>query len=473
MMRFWSVLTNWLPLLLGSLVLISAGLYNGFPLVTSDSGTYINSAIQLTVPDDRPITYGLFILITGFKKSLWFVVFAQGLLLAWLLLAYIKLYVPRLQNGFGRLALLGLTAWLTGVSWFCSQLMPDIFTAIGVLALGLLLLDRTLTWPKRVALLATTLVAAIMHSSNLLTFSLMLIGFGLAAWSTRLFKRGLLQRTHYWVATAVICSGWLVLPALHAGFGGGFTLSRASSAFLVARLVETGIIDKFLSQNCGAANEYKLCAFRDKLPNDAITFMWDENAPLNQTGGWNANQAEYQAILRHIALTPRYYPFLLSESIQATFRQLTHISHGDGLTPFRENSNPYWKVNEYASYELKEYMSSMQNRGVLTFETLNERVYGGYLLSLFFLGLLLSYPALRSALPPSSILLLVLLGIGIVCNAFVTGGLANVLDRLQARVAWLLPFAAILLGAQQWPSLLRHGLRAFREAGQERAAQHD
>jgi hypothetical protein len=104
MMRLWSVITSWFPLLLGSLVLISAGIYNGFPLVTSDSGTYINSAIQLTVPDDRPITYGLFILITGFKKSLWFVIFTQGLLLAWLLLSYIKLYVP----GYG----IDLASWL-------------------------------------------------------------------------------------------------------------------------------------------------------------------------------------------------------------------------------------------------------------------------------------------------------------------------------------------------------------------------
>ena len=450
-----SALPAWLWLLLAGLILISAGLYNGFPLVTSDSGTYLNSALLHDVPDDRPATYGLFIWATGWRVTLWLVIMAQGLILADLLRRYAALLAPRVAaNGVGQLALVGITAWATGVSWFCSQLMPDIFTAIGLLALGLVLLGQHQGPASRGWLVFVLVLSAIMHSSNLLTFSLVALGVGAVAWRKGLFRRGLLSARRWRLATAGALVGWLLLPGMHAALGGGFELSRASSAFLIARLCETGVLEKFLHQNCDPADRYSLCAYRDKLPADAMSFMWDPNSPLYQTGGWNANRAEYQRIIRQIAASPRYYPLLVSESVQATLRQLTHIGHGDGLTPYRENSNPYWKVQNFASYELKEYLSSMQNRGQLNFTALNERVYTLYAVALLALGALLG-TSLRRHLRPTAVLLVLVLAGGVVANAFVTGSLANVLDRLQARVAWVLPFAALLLLAEHGPALWR------------------
>jgi hypothetical protein len=339
--------------------------------------------------------------------------------------------------------------------------MPDIFTAIGLLALGLLLMGVPLTRWSRLGLLLVALLAAIMHSSNLLTFTLVVIAFGIVAWLAGLFRRGLIQPRNWLFTTMVVLSGWLVLPALHATLGGGFAISRASSAFLMARLVESGVMDEFLSRNCDAASQYRLCAFRDKLPNDAIAFMWDGNSPLYQTGGVLANQEEYRQIIKQVLTSPRYYPYLISETVQAGLRQLTHVSHGDGLTPFRENTNPFWKVGEFTHYELKEYMSSMQNRGQLEFQTLNERTCAGQLLALAGLVVFL-FTGLRRYIAPAGVLAVVVLGLGVVANAFVTGGLANVLDRLQSRVAWVIPFVALLLLVQYGPIILRQLLEYTR-----------
>lgn len=458
-------LPAWLWLLLAGLVLISAGLYNGFPLVTSDSGTYINSALLYTVPDDRPVVYGLFIRATGLRVTLWLVIMVQGLLLADLLRRYAGLLAPRVTaNGVGQLALVGLVAWGTGVSWFCSQIMPDIFTAIGLLALGLVLLGPDQRPAARAWLVAVLVLSGSMHSSNLLTFSLVALFVGVVGWRAQLFRRGLLSARRWRLATAGALVGWLLLPGVHAALGGGFEISRASSAFLMARLCETGILEKFLQKNCDPADRYSLCAYRDKLPNDAISFMWDPNSPLYQTGGWNANREEYQQIIRQIATSPRYYPFFVMEAIQATLRQLTHIGHGDGLTPYRENTNPYWKVQNFAGYELKEYLSSMQNRGQLSFTALNERVYACYALALLALGALLGTPV-RRRLGAPAVLTVLVLAAGVVANAFVTGSLANVLDRLQARVAWVLPLAAVLLLAEHGPALLRRWAGAWLGSG--------
>ena len=200
--------------------------------------------------------------------------------------------------------------------------------------------------------------------------------------------------------------------------------------------------------------------------------MWDVNSPYNQTGGLEANTAEYRSIIRAILASPHYYPYLLSEAVQATLRQLTHIGYGDGLVPFRENTNPYWKVQRFSGYELKKYMSSLQNRGQLSFTNLNERAYGTQLLALVILGLLATGGF--TVVPPKTVakssqpllsndirLLLVVIGLGLVTNALVTGALANVLDRLQGRVAWLLPFVAVLAIANEIPILIRwlHGYR--------------
>lgn len=450
----WFVRLGWsrlLWVLLGSLVLLHAGFYNGFPLVTSDTGTYLNSALTMTVPDDRPITYGLFAWVSGLHFSLWFVIFFQCLLLSGLLLRFIREFAPRHPHPAAHLALLVLGVWATGVSWFSCQLMPDIFTPIGLLALVLVLLGRARTPWERAGWLALLLLAGMMHTSNLMTFSLLTVGVGLVGWRGGWFARGLLRPRDWRLVTAVALAGWLALPLLHATLGGGFTISRASPAFLMARLSESGVLERFLDRECADGN-YAICAYRDKLPNDAITFMWDGNSPLNQAGGWNATHDEYQRIIRRILSSPRYYPYLASEAVQATFRQLTHVGLGDGLTPFRENTNPYWKVGQYRAYELKEYLSSQQNRGALVFTGLNERVYLTYVLALLAALAGLSSAAVRRAVGAPTAVLGSILLLGVVANALVTGALANVLDRLQARVAWLLPFAVLVVAAEVLPA---------------------
>lgn len=454
-------------MLLGSLVLLYGGLYNGFPLVTYDTGTYLGSGLSLSVPDDRPLTYGLFTRLASLHFSLWFVIFFQCLVLAGLMLRYLRVYVPRVRHPATRLALLAAFGWATGLSWISCELMPDIFTAIGLLALGLVLLGHVQGRRGRAGLLLLALLSAMMHSSNVLTFSLVVGGFGALAATRGWFRRGWLRPAYWRQSLATVLAVWLVLPALHAAFGGDFTISRAAPAFLMGRLCETGILEKFLDDNCGWNNAYSLCAYRDRLPNDASSFVWSPQSPLNQTGGWNAHLAEYRGIIGQVLTTPRYYPYLASEAVQATLRQLTHALHGNGAPPAcGVDTPPYSQIKVFKNgYELKEYMASMQNQSLLTFTALNERLPWVYLLSMMALLTGLAQPNIRRAVGPAGILLLVLVGLALVANAFVTGNLANVLDRLQVRMAWLLPFAALLLLAQHGPTVLAAGLRRLLPGG--------
>jgi hypothetical protein len=452
-------------LLLASLVCLSAALYNGFPLVSSDTGAYLDSALHLLVPNDRPITYGLFIRLTGLHFSYWLVVWAQSLLLAALLLRCLHRFVPRL-GWAGQLVALGLLAWATGFSWYCSQLMPDIFSGIGLLALGLLL-SKTKSRIEQVALLLVLLLCTIVHSSNLVSYTLTCLGFGVLAWQQRLFARQLASRAQWLVTTATVLAGWVLLPALHAAFGGGFVASRAAPVFLMGRLVEAGIVDRYLADHCNDANAPWLCNARDQLPNDAVTFLWDASSPYAKSGGLEANLSAYRRIVRDIATSPRYYPALLNMALQSTLRQLTHQAHGDGLWAYRENSSPYWKIPEVIPFEMKPYLSSLQNHNLLHFEEINLRAYGTQLLALAGLVLVLG-AAGRGQLAARAWPALLLLSVwvmGLIANAFAAGALANVLDRLQGRVAWLLPLGVGLVLAAWLPPGLPARLRRLLPPG--------
>ena len=435
--------------LLASLVLLYAALYNGFPLVTSDSGTYLNSSVSLVVPDDRPISYGLFIRATDlWGWSLWMPIFVQCLLLGTLLLRYVQEFAPRVVHPAAQLALVAGASWATGASWFSCQLMPDVFTAIGLLALGLVLLGRCRGPWERAAWLAVAFAAELMHTSNLVSFSAVAVGGGLVAWQQRWFGPGRLRAGAWAWGTAAVLAGWGALPALHAALGGGFTITRAAPAFAVARLNEAGVLARFLDHECGGAYQYSLCKYRSKLPSDAIGFMWSADTPMQLGGGMEATRAEYRHVIGRVLRSPRYYPALTWTAAQATLRQLTHVGVWEGLYPYRENTSPYWPLSQHYPYELAPYLSSLQNRNALNFNQLNERAGVAYLLAILVgLGGLAS-PAVRRRLAPGAAFWLALVGTGLVANAFATGALANVLDRLQARVAWLLPFAVLVLATE-------------------------
>ena len=79
-------------------LLMSGAIYNRFPLVYPDTGTYIFSAMELQAPLDRPIFYGLFLRATqALSLNPWWPALAQTLILAALLVLLIRIVRPRLK----------------------------------------------------------------------------------------------------------------------------------------------------------------------------------------------------------------------------------------------------------------------------------------------------------------------------------------------------------------------------------------
>ena len=65
---------------LTGLIIVYPAFMNMYPLVYSDTGTYILSSRELVAPVDRPLMYGLLIRLFSWQVSLWPVVIFQGAL---------------------------------------------------------------------------------------------------------------------------------------------------------------------------------------------------------------------------------------------------------------------------------------------------------------------------------------------------------------------------------------------------------
>ncbi len=423
-------------ILAGCLFMMWPAFVNGYPLIYSDTSTFIHSAFELQPPMDRPITYGLFIRLTSLNGlTMWTVLFSQSLILSWLLYGLTKKSMGSDQQNPGlRFAIIILVSSVTGAAWTTSFLLPDIFTPIMVLA-ALLLLIYPEKEKRPLGLWIVFGLSAAMHSSH--------IPFGIAFLSTILILRFIFParlKAFIQIRTLLILLG-LNLAAI--GIMSS-TLSKSKHVFQMGAYIEQGIIESFLNEEC-EAHDFGLCAYKDSLPGQAWEFIWEESSPLYQLGGWKATKSEFNEIIRATWTRPRYLILHLEASFRETFKQLMSFKsvYTYGVSPNLDQLSA--RVEEYIPADINRFQSSRQNNGPLTaFAWLNPVQLSLVLLSLVLIpGLLLSK---FSPLPNQKLVWAgILLGLGILIHAWVCGTFANPVDRLGNKMIWLLPFFAMIM----------------------------
>ena len=188
----------------------------------------------------------------------------------------------------------------------------------------------------------------------------------------------------------------------------------------------------------------KLCFFKDRLPNNAMTFLWGDESILNRTGGWENSEKEYNKIIMGTLSKPRLLIWHFRAAIVATLRQLISNDVGDGLGGHNNGSAPYMTINSNLSKELPALTASKEFNGYMNCENANKRIFEGLMFSMIIL-LLFYFRKIRSTYFIKIWPILVIILSGLIVNAFVTASFANVLARLQSRVSWLFFFMALLI----------------------------
>jgi hypothetical protein len=431
--------------LLGAFFMAWPALFNHYPLLYPDSMTYIGDgrlvarALFLHKLSEyygfRSFIYSLGIFPFHWNFTLWPVVALQALLTSYVIWLVVRSILPR-QTVRYFLVLCVLLSLLTSMSWFASEIMPDILGPVLYLCIFLLVFAReTLSRVERWAVILIAWWGVGAHATHL-----MLAGglsMFLALWwifrrkSTQIRLRAVGQ-----VALIVLFAA-AAQVALHTYLYGEPSLNGERPPFLMARVIADGPGRWYLEQHCGQV-KFAICEYVHNLPNDSDDFIWGEK------GIWQGASEETEKRLRQeevpfVLATLRAYPRAqISKSLANFWEQLTTFG-------FELDAND-WVLKEFDNVlpsGRAHYLQSRQARDSIPFDFFVVVQYCAVIASLAMIAVF-AFLMWRRRTPRIVGLGMVIL-LTVVANAFVTGALSTVEDRYQSRVIWLLPLLASVL----------------------------
>lgn len=416
-------------------VFLAPALWNGFAIVFFDTGGYVERAIELTLAPGRSLFYGLFLWAASLGwYSFWGPILGQSLFTLWLV--HLTLRCHDLPTGPLTTAIFcaGLGV-VTGISWYTSQLMPDILAPLIVLGLWLLAFRwDALQWRERTGVALIVLLGLMSHMSCMA----MAIGLILVILIAKLGGC-----RFNWPLTislpppaAIVAASLILMPLLHLALTGKATFTPGGPVFIFGRLVQDNIAQRWLAEHCPAPG-IRLCAMQDRIPHTADDFLWAHTSPFQDLGGWSGTaDAELGYLVR---ASIKAYPgaFVLT-SLQATAAQMVKVATGDGLDEFQPAARGVF--TNVLPRTAGPFNAARQQQGGITqslFDTLNAVHVPVARLSVIGL-LIIACWGLRARRHDLTALafftFLALLG-----NAFICGALSNPHDRYQGRLVWLAP----------------------------------
>lgn len=412
-----------------AVLLLWPAVWNGYPIVFADSGTYLSQAVHRYLGWDRPAFYSLFILPLHLTVTTWPVVIVQALLTAGVLHILCR---TLLCGTWTVLPLAAGLAAMTWAPWLASQIMPDIFTPLLVLVLCMLVLvPQRLSRAEQAGLvgLAAFMIAA-QQSSVPLSVLLLAALLPLRRWV------GGPVRPRWRLVLAPPLLAMTALVSVNLAVYGRLTLSPFGNVFVLARVIYDGPGLAALQRDCPTAR-WRLCGYLDRLPPTSDDFLWQADSPVVLSGGHKAVSAEADAI---IAATLREQPGAEFRAILANgWEQLHRFVSGDGLEPWPAEVSP-WIERDFPATEWNAYQSARQQRDVLIIPGWLDRLHRLVALGGVALCALLLPVALWRRHPAAGFLAAVLLALP--ASALITGGLSTPHDRYQSRVMWLAPCVA-------------------------------
>ena len=455
-------LLGFILLILSTVSFMAPALWNGFPLIFTDSLSYLTSGIELVAPVDRPIFYGIYLRFTNYIFDLWGAVFFQSALLIFLLMKFSMSIAPDFRR-VNSLAWILASSILGIAPWFSSQISPDIFTACLFLTYMIWVFSYENSSRLNAIYIGLLMIAVqCMHSGNIM------IGFILYVCITIVLaiqKKSLKSIKKFSVLILITLSiSTALIIVSNVVFHQGLTFNRWGKVIFLARLLEDGPALKYLKAKCSDSKLNTCIAlplFEDasqkevelglvhnpELKNMILnSLLWDGG--INKIGGLDKVNSEASQII--FGTIYEYPKDVLISILKNTFDQLKTFTVGNqlGSTAHLDAINNFIKL--YFPEKVDAYVQSMQFQDkVKPFTAAINPFYTTIIyISIIFLFAVLIKSCIQGfkSMNKTSIQILILSVFGfMVANAVVTGGLSAVFDRYQGRVIWLLPAVALFL----------------------------
>jgi hypothetical protein len=424
-------------LLASALILLAPAIWNRFPLLFFDTGAYLERPFDGTLSAGRSMVYGVWLAALRFY-DFWPAAILQCGLTVWTIYLVLRTHGLRNRPFMLPLALLAVVLLLsvaTSLPWFAGQLMPDLFAALAVLALHLLLFKRQrLRRFERWGLIALIVFASASHNA---TFAV-IVALTIAAAAIYFIARKWVSRAALKSAAAAVLLSALFLPSMNYIFAGQFAWTPGGAGFIFSRLVQDGIAARYLADNCPNP-KLELCQFRKQLPKTADDFLWHQgpNGPFVSIGGFDGGSDEMKQIALDSVL--QYPAMHVKTALYSMGLQLVRVETGDGIV--RGVWSAYEAIERLVPESRIAVHTSRQRFDLLgpTFKTLNSFQVPLTLSAIALLPILLIAAWRRGHIRDVELLAATIL-LALLANAFVTGVLSNPHHRYGARLAWTAPF---------------------------------
>jgi hypothetical protein len=434
----WTVATS---VMIGAL--LWPALWNRFPIVFDDSGGYLARPFEGTLMFGRSAFYGAFLAL-GTRLDFWPNILAQAALVAWLITLLLRTHGCGHRPWLAATTVCVLSA-TTSLAWFTSQLMPDVLVPASALSLYLLTFRRSRIGRVEAAGLVALIVAAM--ASHMSTLALSLALLTVLALVRPLASNLRLPRPHFGAVALAVALGTLIALLSNLAIAGRFAFTPGGVHFVFGRLVQSGIVARYLSEHCPDPT-IRLCAFREEVPTTGDDWLWDDASPLVQLGGTDAFGPEARRIVvQSLLLYPGLY---LSSAVTDTAMQFCDIGTGYAMDPAHGYTE--WAFERFAPASLAALREARQQTTDLDLEWISTIHVPTAAASIMALPLFVARAARRRAgiVPAAAALSLTMLA-ALCLNAAICASFAVPEDRYQNRMAPLAPLAAAaaLLGRRR------------------------
>lgn len=414
--------------------------------------TETTAAPQAEPPtSNRSVYYGILAFAGYITSDFWLTIFVQAYAVGYVI-ALVAARVYGITGWPVVLIVVAPVALLTTVGPFISNIMPDIFTGIGILAAALVLC----WWPRltrgdRLGLFLVISFGLLSHTSHIAILAvLMVLAVPLLWWLGR--GRPLRAPIAFLIsAVGVAVIGVMAYNAAATRVSGQKPLLMPH---LTAHLVEMGPGMALIRDTCPESG-FAVCDFADRLPVPWIDFI---SSRSRETGVFEVADLPTKRRLSEeqipFALAVAWHdPLGLAAGMgrdilwQLGWFNLRTMKHNDKVAENFDATFPPQVASAISGSQI-----GISDRPLAVIETTNIVLT---VLALLYLGIVVVRGRNRDPAERELAVFFLVIGLGLVANAIVCGGLASPNPRFQARVIWLVPFLG--LAHLVWGRLARPG----------------
>ncbi|HLI98834.1 MAG TPA: hypothetical protein VKT76_03875 [Bradyrhizobium sp.] len=420
-------------------MLLGPALWNGYPLLQSDTGGYLARWYEGYLVPSRSTVFGLY-LHFGENSYFWLDLTAQALSTMWIL--QLTLRVFDLAKPWRLLATCLALTVTTALPWLASMLLTDIFAGLSVLSLFLLVLHRDkISGMEKAALFVFTAFAAATHSAT----TAMLLGLCIAGFAARPFLGGRITVMGLAQGLLALLVGALMLLSANFALSGQWAWTPGGYSIAFARMLQDGIVTRYLHDHCGEQH-FKLCPYRDDLPETADDFLWSRETVFNKLGRFSGLGDEMGFIVTHSLAE---YPLWQAKAAMlAAGEQMLKVATGEN-TDRPTIPHTHGIIAHYLPAQLRPMNAARQQTSFITFGPINLIHVPVALISTALVFTMLFAAGSRRRIDELT-LLIATVALALIGNAFICAVISGPHDRYGSRLVWIATFTVMIAGLKRF-----------------------